>query len=47
MAVTMASEAIFAAHWSDDRARMFFHSSSYTANPLACAAAAANLAILR
>ena len=24
---------------------MFFHSSSYTANPLACAAAAANIAI--
>ncbi len=47
LAVTMASEAIFAAHWSDDRARMFFHSSSYTANPLACAAAAANLAIWR
>jgi adenosylmethionine-8-amino-7-oxononanoate aminotransferase len=26
---------------------MFFHSSSYTANPIACAAAAANLAIWR
>ncbi|WP_159977653.1 MULTISPECIES: adenosylmethionine--8-amino-7-oxononanoate transaminase [unclassified Novosphingobium] len=47
LAVTMASEAIFAAHWSTDRARMFFHSSSYTANPIACAAAAANLAIWR
>jgi adenosylmethionine-8-amino-7-oxononanoate aminotransferase len=47
LAVTMASEAIFQAHWSTDRARMFFHSSSYTANPIACAAAAANLAIWR
>ncbi|WP_294196342.1 adenosylmethionine--8-amino-7-oxononanoate transaminase [uncultured Sphingomonas sp.] len=47
LAVTMASEPIFAAHWSTDRARMFFHSSSYTANPIACAAAAANLAIWR
>ncbi|MBT0669873.1 adenosylmethionine--8-amino-7-oxononanoate transaminase [Novosphingobium profundi] len=47
LAVTMASEAIYAAHLSTDRARMFFHSSSYTANPLACAAAAANLAIWR
>jgi len=47
LAVTMASEAIFAAHYSDDRARMFFHSSSYTANPLACAAANANLAVWR
>lgn len=47
LAVTMASEAIYEAHLSTDRARMFFHSSSYTANPLACAAAAANLAIWR
>lgn len=47
LAVTMASEPIFAAHWSTDRARMFFHSSSYTANPIACAAAVANLAIWR
>lgn len=47
LAVTMATQAIFDAHWSDDRARMFFHSSSYTANPIACAAAVANLAIWR
>lgn len=47
LAVTMATSAIFDAHLSDDRARMFFHSSSYTANPIACAAANANLAIWR
>lgn len=47
LAVTIATEAIFEAHWSTDRARMFFHSSSYTANPIACAAAAANLQIWR
>ncbi|AKM08581.1 adenosylmethionine--8-amino-7-oxononanoate transaminase [Pelagerythrobacter marensis] len=47
LAVTMASEPVFAAHYAEDRARMFFHSSSYTANPIACAAAAANLAIWR
>ena len=45
LAVTLASEAIYDAHLSPDLARMFFHSSSYTANPIACAAAAANLAI--
>ncbi len=45
LAVTMASEALWDAHYSTDRARMFFHSSSYTANPIACAAANANLAI--
>ncbi|MDG5489180.1 adenosylmethionine--8-amino-7-oxononanoate transaminase [Sphingomonas sp. BGYR3] len=47
LAVTMASERIYAAHLSTDRGRMFFHSSSYTANPIACAAAAANLAVWR
>ena len=47
LAMTMATEAIYAAHLSDDRSRMFFHSSSYTANPIACAAANANLAIWR
>ncbi len=47
LAVTMAAEPIFQAHYHADRARMFFHSSSYTANPIACAAANANLAIWR
>ena len=47
LAVTMATQAIFDAHRSDDRAKMFFHSSSYTANPIACAAAIANLEIWR
>ena len=47
LAVTMASEPIYEAHLSSDRGRMFFHSSSYTANPIACAAACANLAIWR
>ncbi|MFA5988283.1 MAG: adenosylmethionine--8-amino-7-oxononanoate transaminase [Sphingomonas sp.] len=47
LAVTLATPAIFDAHSSADREQMFFHSSSYTANPLACAAANANLAIWR
>jgi len=47
LAVTLATEEIFASHLSEDRSRMFFHSSSYTANPIACAAAVANLAIWR
>src|SRR6185437_6176606 len=45
LAVTLCNSAIFDAHLSKDRARTFFHSSSYTANPIACAAAAANLEI--
>jgi adenosylmethionine-8-amino-7-oxononanoate aminotransferase len=47
LAVTVATPPIYEAHFSDDRARMFFHSSSYTANPIACAAALANLTIWR
>lgn len=47
LAATLASQRIFDAHKSTDRARLFYHSSSYTANAIACAAAAANLAIWR
>jgi len=47
LAATLATRSIFDAHLSTDRAQMFFHSSSYTANPIACAAANANLAIWR
>jgi adenosylmethionine---8-amino-7-oxononanoate aminotransferase len=45
LAVTLCSAAIFDAHVSTDRSKTFFHSSSYTANPIACAAATANLDI--
>jgi adenosylmethionine-8-amino-7-oxononanoate aminotransferase len=45
LAATLATQAIFDAHYSPDRTRTFFHSSSYTANPIACAAASANLDI--
>ncbi|MER8753122.1 adenosylmethionine--8-amino-7-oxononanoate transaminase [Mesorhizobium sp. M1050] len=47
LAVTLAADAIFQAHYSDDRKKTFFHSSSYTANPIACAAALANIEIWR
>jgi adenosylmethionine-8-amino-7-oxononanoate aminotransferase len=45
LAVTLCRADIFDAHYSTDRSRTFFHSSSYTANPIACAAALANLDI--
>ncbi|MCF2522391.1 adenosylmethionine--8-amino-7-oxononanoate transaminase [Bradyrhizobium sp. G127] len=45
LAVTLCRADIFDAHYSADRSRTFFHSSSYTANPIACAAALANLEI--
>ncbi|MHC2338544.1 adenosylmethionine--8-amino-7-oxononanoate transaminase [Bradyrhizobium sp. USDA 4454] len=43
LAVTLCRAEIYDAHYSSDRTRTFFHSSSYTANPVACAAARANL----
>jgi adenosylmethionine-8-amino-7-oxononanoate aminotransferase len=45
LAATLATPRIFDAHYSEDRSRTFFHSSSYTANPVCCAAALANLII--
>lgn len=47
LAATLAMAPIFDAHYSADRRKTFFHSSSYTANPIACAAACENLAIWR
>lgn len=45
LAVTLCRREIFDAHYSTDRTRTFFHSSSYTANPIACAAAVANMEV--
>ncbi len=45
LAATLCRPEIFEAHLSPDRTRTFFHSSSYTANPIACAAALANLEV--
>ena len=47
LAATLCRDEIFDAHYSTDRSRTFFHSSSFTANPIACAAARANLAVWR
>ncbi len=43
LGATAASEAIYDAFRSEDRAKTFFHGHSYTANPIACAAALASL----
>jgi adenosylmethionine-8-amino-7-oxononanoate aminotransferase len=45
LAATLASDAVYYAHFSQNRSRTFFHSSSYTANPIACAAALANIGV--
>lgn len=46
LAVTIATEEIYQAFYSDDLHRAFFHSHSYTGNPLACAAGLASLELL-
>lgn len=45
LALTIATKEIYDAFYTKKKADMFFHSSSYTANPIACSAAAANLTI--
>jgi adenosylmethionine-8-amino-7-oxononanoate aminotransferase len=45
LAATLCTASVFEAHRSTDRAKAFFHSSSFTANAIACAAARANLQI--
>jgi adenosylmethionine-8-amino-7-oxononanoate aminotransferase len=45
LAATVCREEIYATFFSQDRSRTFFHSSSFTGNPLACAAALANIEV--
>jgi adenosylmethionine-8-amino-7-oxononanoate aminotransferase len=46
LGATLATEALFDAFSSSDRTRTLFHGHSFTANPVACAAARASLALL-
>ena len=45
MGATLASAEIYDAFYSTDRSKTFFHSTSYTGNAIACAAALASLEI--
>lgn len=46
LAVTICTEAIYQAFYSDDPAKTLYHGHSYTANPLGCAAGLASLRLL-
>ncbi len=43
LAATVCTKEIYDAYYSIDKSKMFFHSSSYSANPVSLAAASANL----
>lgn len=45
MSAVLCTSDIYQAFYHEERAKMFMHSSSYTGNPMACAAALANIAL--
>ncbi len=47
LAVTAATDNVYEAFLSDDRAKTFFHGHSYSANPLGCAVGLASLDLFR
>ena len=47
MALTCCTEEVFEAFWDREVAKGFFHGHTYSANPLACAAAIAGLDLLQ
>jgi adenosylmethionine-8-amino-7-oxononanoate aminotransferase len=47
LGATLATDRIFQAFEADDPSRTFWHGHSYSGNPIACAAAVANLEIFR
>lgn len=46
LAVTLATETIYQAFYSDDATKAFYHGHSYTGNPLACATGFTSLRLL-
>jgi len=45
MGATLTHRDIYKAFYHDEKSKQFFHSTSFTANPMACAAALASLEI--
>jgi adenosylmethionine-8-amino-7-oxononanoate aminotransferase len=46
LGLTITSQTIYDAFYSDDKKKAFFHGHSYTGNPLSCAAACASLDLI-
>jgi adenosylmethionine-8-amino-7-oxononanoate aminotransferase len=47
LGVTVSTQQVYDAFYADDVTKTFFHGHSYTANPLACAAANASMHLLQ
>jgi len=47
LSVTLTSQNIFKAFYSDDKTHTFFHGHSYTANPISCSAAIASTNLIK
>lgn len=47
LALTVANKTIYDSFLSENKSQMFFHGHSFTGNPISCAAATANLKILK
>jgi len=47
LSLTIATDEIYNSFLSEDKAKMFFHGHSFTGNPISCAAACANLDLLK
>jgi adenosylmethionine-8-amino-7-oxononanoate aminotransferase len=47
LSITACTQKVYDAYVQDDKMKTFFHGHSYTANPIACAAAVASLDLLK
>jgi adenosylmethionine-8-amino-7-oxononanoate aminotransferase len=47
LSITACTQKVYEAYVQDDKMKTFFHGHSYTANPIACAAAVASLDLLK
>lgn len=47
LSLTITSPHIYNSFLSDDKSKMFFHGHSFTGNPISCAAAVANIELLK
>lgn len=47
LSLTLTTDEVYKSFWDDRKDQMFFHGHSFTANPMACAAASASLRLFK